>query len=124
MVTLTLADKRKVRAWAHSQGTWPTLDSASNYIQRTFNKTVGKSTVGRVLGPECKYLDDINVASPRLRKKNTRPCQYPELERLLMQWQVEMEEQGLGTSGALLQQKAIQLWRTVPEVRGGKDEEP
>jgi hypothetical protein len=124
MVTLTLAEKRKVRVWAHGLSTKPTLDSAIKYIQRTIKKNVGRSTVGRVLGPEYRYLDDIDAASPRLKRKNTRQCRYPELERLLMEWQVEMEEQGLGTTGALLQQKAIRLWRTTPEVRGGKDEEP
>lgn len=91
---------------------------------RVLGKNITKSAMGRFLGSEYSHLDDLDASNPVLKRKRVRRCRHPRLEELLNEWQLELEEQGLGTSGELLQARAVKLWRTVPEVRGGKDEEP
>jgi DDE superfamily endonuclease/Tc5 transposase DNA-binding domain len=124
MVTLTGEEVKKVRDWARRQNTRPTLNAAMKHALRVLGKNVTKSAMHRFLGPNFSHLDDLDASNPVLKKKRARRCRYPLLEELLNKWQLELEEQGLGTSGELIQARAVKMWRTVPEVRGGKEEDP
>jgi DDE superfamily endonuclease/Tc5 transposase DNA-binding domain/Fission yeast centromere protein N-terminal domain len=124
MVHLTGEERKKIRRWVSLQTPRPTYATIRKHILVAHKKNVGVGTINRTMGPKYDDLDQMDAASPELQRKTAHGCQYPLLEEFLRQWQLELEDQGLGTSGELIQSKAVKIWRSFPEVRGGKPEEP
>jgi len=110
---ITLEQRRALRKWAHQQHPKPSQKACIDWFFEQFNHRLSQSTVSESLSSHFKDLDDTAAQGQRLRTG-----QWPELERILFDFQQRIDSQGGFTSGDILQEKARQIWTQLPEYAG------
>ena len=98
--------RRALRNWAHSQHPKPSQKACIEWFQQQFNHQISQSTVSESLSSQFANLDDTIIHNDRHRQ---RLGQWPNLEAILLKWQLQVEEKGGFTTGEMLQEKARKI---------------
>ncbi|KFZ16898.1 hypothetical protein V501_02019 [Pseudogymnoascus sp. VKM F-4519 (FW-2642)] len=104
--------RQALRAWAFKQTPRPSQKACITWFYDKYSQRIGQSTVSESLSAHFESID--NSESPG-QSARIRTGNWPDLEAVLFNWQLRIEEQGGVTSGELLQQKAQQIWRQLPQ---------
>jgi hypothetical protein len=108
---ISLDQRRALRRWAHQQNPKPTQKQCIQWFFDEYNHKVSQSTVSESLSKTFEHLDEnSNSTSIRIRGGN-----WPEIEKILWEWQIRVEEGGGVTTGEILQNKAKQIWLQHPQ---------
>ncbi len=93
--TLSDAERKAIRKYyfQHQQGACYHRDVIS-WFHKEHGKTINQSQVSKILHDKNLHLDTL-TASPDLRRKRRKECEWPALERALSDWQVLMQEKVL-----------------------------
>jgi hypothetical protein len=107
---ISLEQRRALRSWAHQQHPKPSQKQCIEWFLQQYNHRLSQSTVSESLSHHFDCLDD----APNANRARLRTGQWPEVERLLLTWQLRIESKGGFTTGDLLQQKAREIWERIP----------
>ncbi len=107
---ILLERRRALRAWAHSQHPRPTQKACIEWFSNQYGQRISQSTVSESLS---SHFDSLDSADNHHRAR-VRTGQWPELEKVLFDWQLRVEEKGGITSGELLREKARRIWHELP----------
>lgn len=111
---ISIEQRRALRRWAHRQVPKPTQRQCIEWFFQEYNHRLSQSTVSESLSSTFANLDDSShPTSLRLRTGN-----WPELEKILFDWQIQIEQEGGVTTGDLLQEKARRIWAQLPQYTG------
>jgi hypothetical protein len=110
--SITIDQRRALRRWVHHQHPKPTQKQSIEWFLHEYHHKLSQSTVSESLGSRFTFLDDNQDASQSLR---VRAGYWPDLEKVLFAWQKRVDERGGLTSGELLQAKAKEIWKRLPE---------
>lgn len=81
------------------------------WFQLQTGRTISQPQVSKMLGPKWSYLDDVNKTT---QVKKRRGCEWPELERVLFEWQQRMQSKGQTVTGEQLRSQAQRFWTRLP----------
>lgn len=108
---ISLEQRRSLRKWAHRQTPKPSQKQCIEWFLHEFSHRISQSTVSESLSKTFEHLDENpNLTSLRIRGGN-----WPEIEKILWQWQLRVEQEGGITTGEILQYKAKQIWLQHPQ---------
>ena len=109
---ITSEQRAALRAWYQRQYSKPSQKACIEWFFDKYSYRISQSTVSESLSKQYTSLDtdDSQSAKPR-----SRTGQWPELEKILYEWQKRVEEKGLFTSGELIIARARQIWHQLPE---------
>ncbi|ELR02390.1 hypothetical protein GMDG_08810 [Pseudogymnoascus destructans 20631-21] len=99
---ILLEQRRALRAWAQKQHQKPTQKQCIEWFLQQYNHKLSQSTVSESLSHHFDSLDE----APNTNRARLRTGNWPEVEKLLLTWQLRIESNGGFTTGDLLQQKA------------------
>jgi Fission yeast centromere protein N-terminal domain/Tc5 transposase DNA-binding domain len=108
---MTIEHRRALRNWAHSQRPKPSQKACIDWFYTQFNHKLSQSTVSESLSSHFKDLDESSTTSGQ----RLRTGQWPELEKVLFDWQQRIDSKGGFTTGELLREKAQHIWISLPE---------
>jgi hypothetical protein len=108
---ITLEQRRSLRNWAHSQHPKPSQKACIDWFYNKYNHKLSQSTVSESLSSHFTSLDDDSATGGQ----RLRLGQWPDLEKVLFEWQVRIEGQGGFTSGDILREKAKEIWARLPQ---------
>lgn len=110
---ISLDQRRALRRWAHRQTPKPTQKQCIAWFLQEYDHKLSQSTVSDSLSKAFEYLDeDLNLTGIRVRSGN-----WPEIEKILWEWQLRIEQEGGVTTGDILQHKAKQIWLRHPQYK-------
>jgi len=110
---MTLDQRRALRTWAHRQSPRLSQKACIEWFQQQYSHRISQSTVSESLSSHFSTLDSTVATSARVRLS-----QWPELEAILLAWQIRIEQNGGVTSGELLREKARRIWTQLPQHSG------
>ncbi|RDW84504.1 hypothetical protein BP6252_02094 [Coleophoma cylindrospora] len=113
---ILVEERRALRRWAHRQRPKPTHKQCIEWFFEQYNHRLSQSSVSESLSKTFANLDDptaIISTSVRVRAGN-----WPELEAILWQWQLQLERQGGATTGDILREQAKKIWLQLPQATG------
>jgi Fission yeast centromere protein N-terminal domain/Tc5 transposase DNA-binding domain len=108
---ITIEQRKALRRWAHRQHPKPTQKQCIEWFLQEYNHKLSQSTVSESSSTHFSYLDNSTDSD----SKRLREGHWPDLERILVTWQIRIEERGGTTSGELLRQKAQEIWYQLPQ---------
>jgi hypothetical protein len=112
---ISVEQRRALRHWAHHTTPKPSHKQCIEWFFEQYGHRLSQSSVSESLSATYTNLDDpIKTPSTSLR---VRTGAWPELEAILFEWQLKIERQGGITTGEILQEKARQIWRQLPQFR-------
>lgn len=115
--SLTLDQRRALRRWANSQTVRPSHKACIEWFQSQYHQTISQSTVSHSLSPKYARLDgDPQLSGSRLRFGN-----WPDVEKLVLLWHQQMQQNGRHPSNEELAEKAKSIFAALPRY---KDETP
>jgi hypothetical protein len=114
--SITVDERRALRRWAHRQTPKPTQKQCIDWFQGEYNHRLSQSTVSESLSTAFAHLDDPSTFLPTALRQRTG--HWPDLEKVLWEWQIKIELRGGFTTGEILQQKARQIWERLPQYQG------
>lgn len=106
--------RRALRIWHRSQYPRPPHKDCIKWFSENFHFKISQSTISESLSDKFKSLDDAVeiTGKPSYRR---RQCQWPLLEKLLYEWQQDLEKQGTHCSGEQLIERAQEIWTQIPD---------
>src|SRR5436305_366503 len=107
---ISIEQRRALRTWAHSQHPKPSQKACIEWFYKTYNHKLSQSTVSESLSPHFDELDKSTVTGQRLRTG-----QWPDLEKVLYNWQQRIDSSGGFTTGDILREKAQEIWKKLPQ---------
>jgi len=110
---VSIEQRRALRAWYQRQRPRPSQRACIEWFQLQFNHKLSQSTISDSLGPRFVSLDSSAVSE--VSGARLTQGQWPDLENILLTWQLRIEQQGGVTSGDLLREKARQIWQQLPQ---------
>lgn len=111
---ITVEERRALRRWAQQQVPRPTQRQCIEWFERQYHHKLSQSTISESLSSNFEALDKTQDTGIQRRRLG----QWPKLEKILWEWQIQIEERGGFTTGDILQQKAQQIWKRLPEYDG------
>lgn len=111
---IQIEERKALRRWAHRQHPKPTHKQCISWFLEQFGRKISQSTVSESLSSRFQTLDD-NSTTNNLQRQRQREGLWPDLEKVLLAWQLRVEARGGNTSGELLQLKAKEIWRSLPQ---------
>jgi len=115
--SLTLDQRRALRRWANSQTVRPSHKACIEWFASQYHQTISQSTVSHSLSPKYARLDgDPQLSGSRLRFGN-----WPDVEKLVLLWHQQMQNNGRQPSNEELAEKAKSIFTALPRY---KDEQP
>ncbi|PQM43460.1 hypothetical protein VC83_09587 [Pseudogymnoascus destructans] len=108
--TITLEQRRALRHWAHKQHPKPSQKACINWFLHEFNHRLSQLTISDSLSDRFKHLDNSTTTGQR-----NRTGQWPQLEQILYDFQRRIDSRSGFTSGDILQEKAREIWRRLPQ---------
>lgn len=78
-------------------------------------RTINQSQVSKILSKKWAYLDDTD-ADPDVKRH--RGCEWPELERVLFEWQQRMQAKGQTVTGDQIRGQAQLFFTRLPTYAG------
>ena len=99
-----------LRNWAHQQHPKPSQKACIEWFHSKYQRKLSQSTVSESLSSHFSKLDKLASAGQRLQTG-----QWPDLEKILYDWQYRIESQGGFTTGDILREKAQEIWKRLPE---------
>lgn len=120
---LTIAQKLRIREWVANQEPRPPQRATLRWIAQEFGVELQQSTLSKILSN--KLLESLDIDSdPGLENKRIGQAQWPQLEKLLFDWQQATVTDAKPVSHDALMRKALELWETVPEARNNEEITP
>lgn len=110
---IQIEQRRALRRWAHQQHPRPTQKQCIEWFHQQYSHKLSQSTVSESLGAHFSYLD-VNHNHLQHHQR-LREGLWPDLEKILLAWQHRIEARGGFTSGELLQIKAKEIWKQLPQ---------
>ena len=107
---ISLEQRRALRNWAHQQHPKPSQKACIEWFFSKYQHKLSQSTVSESLSSHFSSLDESTPSGQRLRTG-----QWPDLEKILYNWQQRVESQGGFTTGDILREKAQEIWKRLPE---------
>src|SRR5947209_4986674 len=111
---ISIEQRRALRAWAHSQHPKPSQKACIEWFYNTYNHKLSQSTVSESLGLHFKALDN-QTTEAFAKNSRIRSGQWPDLEKVLFNWQQRIDSQGGFTTGDILREKAQEIWSRLPQ---------
>lgn len=108
---ITIDQRRALRTWVRQQATRPSQKACIEWFGKQYNRRITQSTVSESLSSRFDSIDNNKPTEG----SRIRLGQWPDLEAILLQWQERIEAKGGVTSGELLQEKARQIWKQLPQ---------
>jgi hypothetical protein len=96
--------------WAHQQHPKPSQKACIEWFLLKYQRKLSQSTVSESLSSHFSRLDKIAPVGQWLWTG-----QWPDLEKVLYDWQQRIESQGGFTTGDILREKAQEIWKQLPE---------
>lgn len=115
---MTIEQRRALRQFYRQQHPKPSQKACITWFYNEYNIRLSQSTVSESLSSRFASLDDNVAASTNPEGSRRRAVAWPRLEAVLFEWQKKIEERGGFTTGDILQEKAKQIWRSLPEYQG------
>lgn len=113
---ITLEQRQALRNWAHQQHPKPSQRACINWFYEQYNHKLSQSTVSESLSQHFKNLDKSTTQGQgQGQGQRLRTGQWPDLERILFDFQQRIDRQGGFTSGDILREKAQQIWQRLPQ---------
>lgn len=109
---ITVEQRAALRAWYQLQYPRPSQNARIEWFFDKYNHRISQSTVSESLSKQYVNLDAGNLDA--LSSRNWTG-QWPELEKVLYEWQKRIEKKGLFTSGELIIARARQIWHQLSE---------
>lgn len=107
---LSIEQRRALRTWARSQHPKPSQKACIEWFFNKYGHKLSQSTVSESLSSHFDTLDDSKITGHRLRTG-----QWPDLEKVLYNWQQRIDSLGGFTTGDILQTKAQEIWQRLPQ---------
>ena len=85
------------------------------WFEATYGRKLTQGAVSQSLSARYAHLDQV-VNEPPVREG-----QWPDLERILLMWQLSVEAKGGSTMGPMLKAKAKDIWRQLPQYSGKEE---
>lgn len=111
------AQKKALRIYASATHPKPTQRACAEWFSTKFGHYINRATVSKILSSKYKHLDTGFAG------QNKRPLasRWPLLDKTLYTWQQRHKSAGFPIIDPLIQSKAIEYWRKIPQY---KDLEP
>ncbi|KAF2191763.1 DDE-domain-containing protein [Zopfia rhizophila CBS 207.26] len=109
-------ERKALRRWTFAQQPRPRQKAIIDWFEAEYGRKISQSTVSESLNDYFKYLDAEDL--PTDESFRLRSANWPILEAILYEWQQRIENQGGLVSGALLAEKAEEIWHQIPAYQG------
>ena len=105
------AQKQALRVYFNQSHPHPTQKACVEWFFSQFSQQIDRTTVSKILSPQYAHLDTGPAGS------NTRVSTpyWPILDQRLADWVEERSNAGYSITGPLIQAKAAELWKKIPE---------
>lgn len=114
--TITLEQRLALRQFSQQNYPRPSQKACGIWFFDKYNIRLSQSTISESLSSRFESLDKAPTSSfPRLKGSRQRAVAWPEIELILFEWQKQIEAKGGVTSGEILQEKAKQIWKSLPQ---------
>lgn len=118
---LTVGQKLALRNWYFNQKQKPSQTACAAWLKLEYNVSVSQSLISKTLN--SKALEALDCSKdPGMRSYRISHAEWPVLERILRNWQLEMEKYSQPTTREDLQFQARWIWQNVPEARNNLDD--
>ena len=107
------AQKKALRVYASETRPKPTQRACAEWFASKFRRHINRATVSKILSSKYEYLD-TGFAGQNKRPLTSR---WPLLDEALHIWQQRHEDAGFPITGPLIQSKAVELWRKIPQYK-------
>ena len=107
---ISFEQRRALRNWAHQQHPKPSQKACIEWFFSKYQHRLSQSTVSESLSSHFSNLDKSTSVRQRLRTGH-----WPNLEKILYDWQQRIESQGGFTTGDILREKVQEIWKRLPE---------
>ena len=105
------AQKQALRIYSSESNSQPTQRTCVEWFQSQFGRLIDRATVSRILSSKYQHLDTGPAGSSMRVSASFRPI----LDEELFEWSERHIYAGFPITGPLLQYKAIEYWRKIPE---------
>ena len=107
------AQKKALRVYASETHPKPTQRACVEWFSSQFNRHINRATVSKILSSKYEHLD-TGFAGQNKRPLTSR---WPLLDELLYIWQQRHENAGFPITGPLIQSKAVEYWKKIPQYK-------
>jgi hypothetical protein len=110
---ITDAQKQALRAYWSQTNPRPTQRACVDWFQSQFDRQIDRTTVSKILSSKYTHLD----MGPAGSNKRVSSPQWPILDQNLAEWVEGHISVGYPITGPLIQYKAAEFWKKIPEYR-------
>ena len=107
------AQKKALRVYASETHPRPTQRACAEWFSSQFKRHINRATVSKILSSKYQHLD-TGFAGQNKRPSASR---WPALDEALHIWQQRHEDAGFPMTGPLIQNKAVEYWRKLPQYK-------
>jgi hypothetical protein len=106
-------EKKALRAWFSAQYPQPRHADCIAWFEQQYQHKINQSTVSSILSNRYKHLDSQEAT---LLQRHANP-QWPILESILYEWQLQITQSGGFIDGDILLMKAAEIWKSIPQYQ-------
>ena len=107
---ISAEQRLELRRWVQEQHPKPTQRACIQWFHERYHRLLSQSSISESLS---STFDSLKPADAPQRRQ--RVGRWPELEKILDQWQKRIDSKGGFTSGDILIEKAKQIWNKLPQ---------
>ncbi len=109
---ITAEDKKKLCLYKNKNPK-ATINDQISWFQKTFKKTIGRSTVGDIIKAEEKWINKDTSSKALQHRTRDRPPQHQQMEDALFIWLNTMNSKHIPISDMMLTEKAKEFGITL-----------